>query len=44
MEHLQNLDAVLFEIELAEGTVSGTKLQLAKESVELVGYWCTRDG
>jgi len=44
MEHLQNFDAVLAEIELAGDTVSGTKLQLAKKGVELVGYWCTKEG
>ena len=44
MEHLQNLDAVLYEIELAGGTVSGTKLQLVQKGVELVTYWCTSDG
>jgi len=44
MEHLQNLNAVLYEIKLAGGTVSGMKLQLVQKGVELVRYWCTSDG
>ena len=44
MGHLQNLDAVLAEIELAGGTVSGSKLHLVKEGVEILGYWCTKEG
>jgi hypothetical protein len=44
MKHLQNLDAVLAEVKLAGGTVSGTMRQLVKEGVELVGHCCTGEG
>ena len=44
LEHLQNLDQVLLDLERAGATIAGGKLQLCMLGIEVVGYVCDRDG
>jgi hypothetical protein len=44
LEHLQNLDRVLLDLERAGATIAGSKLQLCMMGIEVVGYVCDRDG
>lgn len=43
-EHINDLHRVLHRIGEAGGTVSGKKMQLCKEEVEIVGQTCSREG
>jgi transposase InsO family protein len=43
-EHLNDLHRILHRIGEAGGTVSGKKMQLCKNEVEIVGQKCCRDG
>jgi Integrase zinc binding domain/RNase H-like domain found in reverse transcriptase/Reverse transcriptase (RNA-dependent DNA polymerase)/Chromo (CHRromatin Organisation MOdifier) domain len=44
MEHIQSLDRTLLKLERAGLTISGEKMQLCVDSMELVGYVCDSDG
>lgn len=44
LEHIQQLDEILCDIERAGATVSGEKLQLFMTSVKVVGYVCDKYG
>jgi hypothetical protein len=44
LEHLQNLDQALFNVELAGGRVSGEKSQWCVSGVSVVGFVCDYDG
>lgn len=44
MEHLQNLDAVLCDVERSGATISGEKSQFCMEGIQIVGYVCDREG
>jgi hypothetical protein len=44
LEHIQNLDKTLLKLERAGFTVSGKKMQLCMDSIELVGYVCDSNG
>jgi hypothetical protein len=44
LEHIQQLDEILCDIERAGATVSGEKLQLFMTSVKIVGYVCDKYG
>ena len=44
LEALQNVDRVLYNIELAGGTISGPKSQFLVSHIKLVGFICGADG
>lgn len=44
LEHLQNLDKVLVNVELSGCTVSALKSVFCQESTDLVGYLCGMQG
>ena len=44
MEHIQNLDVVLADIERAEATVSGEKSQFCMRGLKVVGFVCNING
>jgi hypothetical protein len=44
LEHIQNIDRTLCEIERAGATVSGAKTQWCQPGVKIVGFVCDKDG
>ena len=44
MEHIENLDAVLFNFELAGVAVNAVKTQWCRKQIEVVGYICGAEG
>ena len=44
MEHIQNLDVVLADIERAEATVLGEKSQFCMRGLKVVGFVCNING
>lgn len=44
LEHIQNLDEVLCDIERAGATISGEKSQWCMSGLKVVGYICDKDG
>ena len=43
-DHLEKLDGVLYKLENAELKINATKSFFAKEELEYLGYWITRNG
>lgn len=43
VEHIQNLDKVLVDLERAKVTISRTKSQFCRAGIKLVGYICDAD-
>ena len=44
VEHIQNLDAVLADLERAGITIAGTKSQFCYSGIKIVGYICDSKG
>jgi len=44
LDHIVKLDQTLLKLERAGMTISGEKMQLCMEAIELVGYICDSDG
>ncbi len=44
VEHIQNLDQVLADLERAEVTISGAKSQFCRAGIKIVGYICNAAG
>ena len=44
LKHLENLDAVLFNMELAGASINAAKSQWCQSQIEIVGYLCGPDG
>ena len=44
LEHLQNLDKVLADIERAGATISGEKSKFCVKGMKVIGYVCDTDG
>ena len=44
LEHIQNIDRTLLQLERAGFTISGEKMQLCMPAIDLVGFICDSDG
>ena len=44
VEHIQNLDKVLADLERAEVTIAGAKSQFCRAGIKILGYICDVDG